>query len=442
MISNNTANEAFVWVWLPGETNPVVAGRVFARDDRYLFNYGQSYLARGNAISLSLEELPLGRVVQEPLPGLTIPGCVRDACPDAWGRRVIVNKLVGARSTAAQSVEFDELTYMLESGSDRTGALDFQASPEAFVPRQHEGADLAELLESAERVEQGIPLTAELDLALQHGTSVGGARPKATLTDGKRKLIAKFPLQSDTYNVVKGEFLSMRLATLCGINVAPVELVSAMGKDVLLIERFDRLPSAHGWQRRSIQSALTLLRLDEMMARYASYQDLAEIIRHKFQDPTRDLHELFARLVFNILCGNNDDHARNHAAFWDGESFELTPAFDICPQHRTGGETSQAMLISGDNRSSKLVTCVEACANFLLGRSEALALIEQQLVTIRDNWRRVCDEARLSETERSFFVGRQFFNPYAFEGLALPKSFKSPHELLDSAPMQSRSRTN
>ena len=85
-------------------------------------------------------------------------------------------------------------------------------------------------------------------------------------------------------------------------------------------------------------SALTLLELDELMARYASYEQLATIIRHRFQAPRQALKELFGRMLFNILCGNTDDHARNHAAFWNGKDLSLTPAYDICPQNRTGGE--------------------------------------------------------------------------------------------------------
>src|SRR5690554_6511118 len=97
-------------------------------------------------------------------------------------------------------------------------------------------------------------------------------------------------------------------------------------------------------------SALTLFGLDEMMARYASYEELTDIIRQRFDEPKATLRELYGRLVFNILCGNTDDHARNHAAFWDGKRLQLTPAYDICPQNRTGNEATQAMLITGENR--------------------------------------------------------------------------------------------
>jgi serine/threonine-protein kinase HipA len=98
---------------------------------------------------------------------------------------------------------------------------------------------------------------------------------------GNRKFIAKFSSSTDTYNVVKGEYIAMRLAGCVGLNVAPVLFRHTTGKDVLLIERFDRVQSKTGWQRRLMVSALTIFGLDEMMARYASYEDLADIIRQR-----------------------------------------------------------------------------------------------------------------------------------------------------------------
>ncbi len=111
-------------------------------------------------------------------------------------------------------------------------------------------------------------------------------------------------------------------------------------------------------------SALTLFELDDMMARYASYEIFTEIIRHRFTNPKEALKELFSRLIFNILCGNTDDHARNHAAFWNGKDLSLTPAYDICPQGRSGNEASQAMLISGNNNLSQIKICIASAHNF------------------------------------------------------------------------------
>ena len=366
---------------------------------------------------LYLPELPLQAGELPLLAGLTMPGCIRDAAPDAWGRRVILNRKFGVKGDEVAQLDLSELTFLLESGSDRIGALDFQRSPSVYEPRSPVGATLEELVQSAERVEKGIPLSPELDQALHHGSSIGGARPKALIEDGAVKLVAKFSSSSDLYSVVKAEFIAMRLAALCGINAAPVSLVRAGGKDVLLVERFDRVQAGDGWQRKAMVSALTMLALDEMMARYASYQDFAEIIRHRFTAPADTLRELFSRIVFNILCGNTDDHARNHAAFWDGAMLTLTPAYDICPQGRTGQEATQAMLISGNNRMSRIASCLDAAHHFLLSEAEAMSIVEAQLRCIGENWPGVCEEAEFSEADRNLFWGRQFLNPFAFTAL-------------------------
>jgi serine/threonine-protein kinase HipA len=417
MTSDTHYTEAYVWCWLPGATGPVVAGRLADYDGRLQFNYGQRYLAYRQALSLYEPELPLRAGRLPLLKDLNMPGCLRDAAPDAWGRRVLINRKLGLQGEQAAAVQLGELTYLLESGSDRIGALDFQLSPTEYVPRLAGRATLAELLAAAERVEKGVPLTAELDQALRHGSSIGGARPKALLDAVDAKLIAKFSTSSDLYSVVKAEFIAMRLAALIGLQVAPVRLEQVAGKEVLLIERFDRIKAEAGWQRRALVSALTLFELHEMQARYASYQDLAELIRRRFTDPAATLRELFGRLVFNILCGNTDDHARNHAAFWDGRMLTLTPAYDICPQSRSGNEASQAMLINGNDNLSRLSGCLQAAHHFLLSEPEALQLMQQQLQTIGAHWLAVCEEAGLSATDRRLLWGRTFLNPFAFDDL-------------------------
>lgn len=417
MISSPAPEDAFVWIWLPRETRPVVAGRLTKAGDQLLFNYGRSYLDRHNAIPIYEPELPLKPGVLPLLNGLHMPNCIRDAAPDAWGRRVIINRKLGAEGRDADPASFDELTYLLESGSDRIGALDFQLSATDYVGREAAGtASLRELQSSAAKIEKGIPLSPALDAALLHGSSIGGARPKAMIEAEGKKYIAKFSSQTDLYSVVKAEYVAMRLAAEAGIDAAAVRLQKAAGKDVVLIERFDRRKVEGGWQRRSIVSTLTLLGLDEMMARYASYEDLASIIRHRFAAPKDTLKELFSRLLFNILCGNTDDHARNHSAFWNGADLTLTPAYDICPQARSGGEATQAMLITADQRMSRIDVCLRAAPQFLLTEQDAVAIAAHQIKTIQQQWMPVCKDARLSEVDRKLLWRRQFLNPYAFEG--------------------------
>lgn len=414
MISKHEYQEAYVWIWLPDETKPTVAGRLEPDGEKLYFNYGKSYLERvKDAIPIYEPELPLEPGVLPLMEGLSVPGCIRDSAPDAWGRRVIINRRLGHKGNDIDTGQLDELTYLLESGSDRIGALDFQLSATDYAPRVATNVTMEELVESAERVEKGIPLTPELDQALFHGSSIGGARPKALIEEQGKKYIAKFSASNDIYSVVKAEYVAMRLASLVGLDVASVKIARAAHKDVLLVERFDRVAKGSGWARKSIVSALTLFELDDMMARYASYETLAEIIRARFTEPQKTLRELFCRLTFNILSGNTDDHARNHAAFWDGKTLSLTPAYDICPQGRTGNEASQAMMISGNNKLSQLKTCLEAAHNFLLSQDEAKEIFDHQIQTINDNWEAVCDEATLNEVDRRLLWSRQFLNPYS-----------------------------
>lgn len=405
--------EAFVWIWLPGAGDPVVAGRLDVEDGVAGFAYGRSYLEREGRIPIFLPELPLqrGQIVTETG---SIPGCIADAGPDAWGMRVILNRLAGGEAEDVGALS--ELTYLLDSGSDRIGALDFQSSPDEYVPRSDGEAQLsalADLAQSARKVEEGVPLSPALDRALLHGTSIGGARPKALLGDGSRRLIAKFSSTTDTFAVVKGEFVAMELARRAGIDAARVELTEALGKDALLVERFDRPPSGG---RRAMVSALTILGLDEWGGRYASYEALADEVRARFTDPKATLRELFSRLVFNVLSGNTDDHARNHAAFWNGSELTLTPAYDVCPLPRAGGEASQAMAIGRDGyRLSQVTACVERAPTYLLSEAEAREIVDRQIETIESEWSDVCDRAGLSEVDRGVLRSGAFLTRYSLE---------------------------
>src|SRR3954463_2850757 len=150
--------EAFVWTWLPGAEEPVVAGRIELVAGLVRFNYGQGYLARADAIPLYLPELPLRAGIIEPLGGLTIPGSIKDAGPDAWGQRVVMQHLLGAGVKGGDPAVFGPLTYLLHSGSDRIGALDFQERADVYASRDESTAPLEDLMTAADRVDEGLPL--------------------------------------------------------------------------------------------------------------------------------------------------------------------------------------------------------------------------------------------------------------------------------------------
>lgn len=239
-----------------------------------------------------------------------------------------------------------------------------------------------------------------------HGTSIGGARPKCLINIKGVDSIAKFSLSTDYYPFLKAEFLAMRLAKLAGIDAAEVMLKKIGGRDILLIKRFDRTLIRKNKYRKIILSGLSLLGLDELEARYASYTDLADIIRAHFNNPTLQLRELYKRLAFNVLIGNTDDHARNHSAFWDGKSLQLTPAYDICPQIRAGFEATQAMRIDGIyDQQSTLKNVLSVCDKYLLSETDAKKIINHQIKTLDKNWSSLCAEATINKREQNQLLG-------------------------------------
>lgn len=412
-MTSSDPQQAFVWTWLPGASEPVVAGRIDADGPMHSFTYARSYRQRQDAMSLYEPELPLVPGSLRPVGGLTIAGCLRDAVPDAWGQRVILARHLGHLTSASDVSELSLLTYLLGSGSDRIGALDFQESPVEYVPRATSSATLEQLMNAAADIENGRLLPPALAEALTRGSSIGGARPKV-LTDEGRDLIAKFSSTTDIRPVVKAEGVAMDLARRAGLNVASVQVTQVAGKDVLLVERFDR---PGGGQRSHMVSALTILGLDEFTgARYGSYADLADHIRRSFTSPAATLRELFSRIVLNILVGNTDDHPRNHAAFVNADgSLTLTPAYDICPQPRSVPQANQAMAIGRDGqRTSQIATCLAACETYLLSSEQAQAIIDEQVEIIRTQWNEAADAARLTELDRRQLYGREILNEYVF----------------------------
>jgi len=189
-------SEAFVWIWLPGVTEPVLCGKLQEDAGELQFFYGKSYLEKSDAISLDVRELPLESGVFRPRVG-EMHSVIRDAAPDAWGRRVLLYRL--------EQDNITELDYLLNAGSDRIGALGIQKASDHYQIQETQAATLDQLVEAAELIENGQPLPDALASALLHGSSVGGARPKALLYDNQSSWIAKFSSTTDQYPVVRSE---------------------------------------------------------------------------------------------------------------------------------------------------------------------------------------------------------------------------------------------
>lgn len=398
-------SEAFIWIWLPGEHQPVVCGKLEADNNRYGFVYGRSYLERPKAISLDPREIPLQEGVFSPVLGET-HSVIRDAAPDAWGRRVLAYKSGGR--------PLSELDHLLQAGRDRIGALDVRLESAEYTDQHEPHTSLEDLLNAAELVETGQPLPESLGNALLHGSSVGGARPKSLVSDENNKWIAKFSSTTDHYPVVRSEYAAMWLAGKCGIKIPEMKRLKIMGKDVLLLKRFDRNKVNDHWQRRFLISGLTALQLHETEAPLASYLELASFIRRSGDLYPSDAKQLFRRMIFNILIGNTDDHARNHAFFWDGRSYTLTPAYDICPLLRAGQTASQAMIVGKNGRESTIRNALSQTEQFSLMPSEAKTIQEEITEIIEKRWDEAADLAGLTSHESSLLKQATILSPACF----------------------------
>ena len=388
--------ERTVFIHLPGETEAVPAGRLTMIEQGLqlqasTFAYGRRYVARANALPVDPIALALeaGRNGEERVPaaGLAMFGALRDATPDAWGRRVIENRLRAPPNGLPESV------YLDHAGSHRAGALDVRESPTSTAVG---GAlpsvlDLRHLLDAAARIEEGEPVPAHLEVFFAGGPSVGGARPKAVVTVDGGEWIAKFPARNDPFNVPLVERATLELAREAGLAVPRTRLETlADGRQVMLIERFDRERLPQGIGRRHMVSALTLLALHEQDSPDSSYAAISDAmgVHGVSGQIASDRNELFARMVFNILVSNDDDHLRNHAFLFDAEDggWRLSPLYDVVPKPQVAHERMLHLSVGPQGRLARLDNALAGAGRFGLLPPDAARIIDRVVGVVR-GWR-------------------------------------------------------
>jgi serine/threonine-protein kinase HipA len=381
---------AYLYVQLPGTLNTVPAALLKVeklRDGTFVgrFRYGDRYLERKDAVEFDPFQLPLGDRVHEFTKLKGIPGAVRDAGPDAWGRRVIEHKL--QRGPA----DLEEIDYLLHGPQDGAGYLSFgtEVEPAASKRRYNRTHQLADLVAAATAIEEGKRVPEHVLEQLEPGTSMGGARPKATIEDGNRLWVGKFPEKTDRFNLQRIEFATLALARRCGISVCTSRLESIGGQDVLMVERFDRQFAEGGYLRFGLVSGLTLLDCDESYLERErwSYPLLADQLRRWSEKPADDRVELFRRMVFNAAVTNNDDHPRNHAVRRTARGWRLTPAYDLVPVPLVSLERRDlAMTIGAYGRSASIANLISQSERFALAADAARREIDNVVAAVR-TWR-------------------------------------------------------
>ena len=374
------------------------------KDSRSEFQYGKKYLGNPKAIPVDPVQLPLvDNTFYTPKFSEYFNG-IRDSCPDSWGEHLIES------AAALAKIKLRKTDFILYPGPDRTGAIGFSSSPD--IPAFSEqpawtkdipGASLS--LEEMELAAQFVASAEELPQNLRRffirGSSVGGARPKATVTLEGVPFLAKFQHPSDNWHMCRVEDACMRLAGCCGISVAPTSRMSLFGgeRDILFVQRFDRSVSNGILYRIPFASMMTMCNLREHAVE-GSYRELAYVTRNDIYDQSfaeRDRLEIFKRMIFNVLCGNCDDHPRNHGFILGDNGWHLSPAYDITPIAPFSETLS--MRVGEFGKTASKDNILSEAHLFGLEKNEAETIYEHMKNKVASTWEQIFLRAGVPQGE-------------------------------------------
>ncbi len=365
------------------------------------FEYSGDWI--NNNKSFSLEPgLYLGKGKQVNTRQMPLFGSFGDSAPDAWGRilmRRYENQLAKKENRSSRTL--NEIDYLLfVNDVARQGALRFktQDSEEFQYPSNIKAIppliDLVKLLAASEKIIESSEKESDLQLLLAPGSSLGGARPKASVFDKNGDLcIAKFPKKDDFTNNVLWEGVALTLAGLCGLNVQEWSIQKAGKKNVILLKRFDRF----GKVRIPFLSAMSMLNAIDNDTQIHSYLDIADAIRQYGSNTKEDLIELWKRMIFSILISNTDDHLRNHGFLYIGaHGWKLSPLYDVNPS--PDNKNVLSTYITKTDNAQDIDLALSVCEYFDLKTNEAKQIIND-FKSIVKNWQNVAKQLGLNKSE-------------------------------------------
>lgn len=385
-----------------------------------LFEYADEWLQAADRFALE-PALPLTRGGFAPPAGQVIHGSLGDSAPDTWGRRLMQRAERRQAERDGRDVRtLMESDYLLGVADEtRLGALRFRpVGEEEFVARGRAGVpalvELGRLLQVTERVLRDEETDDDLQLIFAPGSSLGGARPKASVIDRQGRLaIAKFPKENDPYSIETWEEIALRLAERAGIATPEHELIRVAGKAVLLSRRFDREEG----RRIPFLSAMAMLGAKD--GEGGGYPEMVDVLGSHGAQATEDAHELYRRVAFNVLVSNVDDHLRNHGFLRrERAGWTLAPAYDLNPVPADLKARVLSTRINLDESTCSLDLLEASAGYFALSLAKARALIKE-VAAATATWRTVAKEvgARAPEIHR---MASAFEHDAFRDALALP----------------------
>jgi serine/threonine-protein kinase HipA len=396
-------NEVLVYVDLQG--TPHLVGRLWmrTRKDREsaTFEYDRNWLAHPNRFSLE-PSLKLGPGPFHTASDQPLFGAIGDSAPDRWGR-VLMRRAERRRTEREGQTPrtLREIDYLLMVDDEaRMGALRFAKSEGGPFLAEYGGAkippliELPRLLSAAERALTDTDTDEDLRLLLAPGSSLGGARPKASVRDRDGQLaIAKFPNKADDMNTVLWEAVALTLAAKAGIAVPVWRLETALDKPVLLLRRFDREAGI----RLPFLSAMSMLGAKDNENH--SYLEFVDVLRQHGAASKEDMRALWRRIVFSILISNTDDHLRNHGFLWTGPAgWRVSPAYDLNPVPTDIEPRVLKTAIDLEDTTASLKLALAVASYFELRADEARAIAAQVGKAVA-TWRKAASKLGLTASE-------------------------------------------
>ncbi len=361
----------------------------------YSFKFNNAWLSKYGSIFLSadINNYPGQQYTQS---GRDIFGCFSDALPDRWGKTLLNRReQIQAEEEKRPVRKLSSFDYLVGIGDfSRMGGFRFKEDPDGEFINCEQSlripplTDIRSLIAASMEIEECeekniLPDKKWIQQLVYPGTSLGGARPKASVVDENKQLyVAKFPSRKDDYNVALWEHHSHLLAKEAGVIAAKTRvIVSGEKYHTLLSKRFDRTEEG---RRTHFASAMTLLGLtDGCDAKSGNgYLDIVDFILQNCCDVNENLRQLYRRVAFNIAIGNSDDHFRNHGFLLTPRGWTLSPAYDMNP---TLSEY-QSLLINSSTNESNLKILLESCEEYMISKDEAQNIIVEVMNGV-SKWR-------------------------------------------------------
>lgn len=390
---------SIVFIDIGDQTVP--AGRLTIIEDgrfsRSEFSYGRRYLERPDAVAIDPVQLPLVDKELITEAEFTLFNGIRDAAPDAWGRKLIESYVL--RNFGRQALEAEFL--LASQRGSRVGALQFGKTPASpspvldlsFPDASSNLGNLESFQKMVDLYTRGEDLPENLMDHIIPGSDLGGARPKGTIEIDGFPWLAKFGLERDRINMAGAEAACLDLCEMSGLEVCERDIIDVSGRKTLLVKRFDRSIDEQGrMNRKHMISGLTLLGQHEMDRGNSGYADLYDAIRREAKDKRGLGEDTFKRMLMNVLCGNTDDHYRNHAYLYDFEKgYRPSPVYDVTPslQLSTTRKTFLHLGKAGSGREATLENAIAAGPSLGLSLEKSLSIADECSQMVAANWRKV-----------------------------------------------------